>query len=350
MNAGAPGDWSAHIAALDNLMRSLDRNLLSFTLWNYCAQNTNARGDLWNGEDLSLWSRDQVPPHGAHPHDPYAGGRALPAAIRPYARKLCGVPLLQEFALATREFELVLEDYSEGSAAAAALMVGVPTEVFVPRYQYPAGVEVEVSSGHYEHDAALQVVRWWHGDRAAGVNREGSEGSEGIQGSAATADPSGGGKQPRVHRLLLKDPRNRPKGSPSEEWARHVGEREASGVRSAEFPGSGGPTRAASHVPVVTRSPHGHVVVTVPHGMQRDHFIDSLWARDAHSGKVLAASKLHPQDAAHGRPDADAARLTFALQPGGGTTHVTAFAACNLHGVWSSGPVPLLDEEDHSEL
>jgi len=29
--------------------------LLSFTLWNYTPQNSNARGDDWNDEDLSLW-------------------------------------------------------------------------------------------------------------------------------------------------------------------------------------------------------------------------------------------------------------------------------------------------------
>lgn len=50
-------------------MGALDKNLLSFTLWNYAANNTNARGDGWNDEDLSLFSRDQqarVPPNQTH--------------------------------------------------------------------------------------------------------------------------------------------------------------------------------------------------------------------------------------------------------------------------------------------
>jgi desulfoferrodoxin (superoxide reductase-like protein) len=317
-------------------MRALDNNLLSFTLWNYTPQNTNARGDLWNGEDLSLWSRDQKLSH-AHPNDPYAGGRALPAVVRPYARKVRGVPLRQDFTLDSREFELIVEGYSLGSAAAQKLIDGVPTEVFVPRYQYPKGLDVEVSSGHYEHDPSRQVLLWWHGQGASGADSEAS-------------GAGGSNRPPRTHRLLLKDARNRPRGTAAEEWARYVNEKEANEVFTSAQPGPGGAKRAATHMPKVTLSSHGHVTITVPHGMQRDHYVEAVWARDAKTGKVLAATKLHPSDADHGRPDADEARLNFALPPGGGTTHVVAYASCNLHGVWSSGPAPVLEEEDHSEL
>ena len=44
---------------LDTLMFALDRALASFTLWNYSPGNTNARGDGWNEEDLSVYSYDQ---------------------------------------------------------------------------------------------------------------------------------------------------------------------------------------------------------------------------------------------------------------------------------------------------
>ena len=151
--AGGAGDWSLHIAALDNVMRALEINLLAFTLWNYSPQNSNAHGDEWNDEDLSLWSSDQLPAEGPHPKDPFAGGRALQAAVRPYARKVSGTPVSADFDLASRRFRLTIE---------TSMAWAVPTEVFVPTLHYPGGVGVEVTSGHYEYDSKQQVLRWWH--------------------------------------------------------------------------------------------------------------------------------------------------------------------------------------------
>ena len=54
------GDFSMQVRALDATMTALERNFVSFTLWNYTADNSNARGDQWNDEDLSLFSRDQA--------------------------------------------------------------------------------------------------------------------------------------------------------------------------------------------------------------------------------------------------------------------------------------------------
>jgi hypothetical protein len=79
-SAFATGDWASHIDALDNTIRAMDNNLLSFTLWNYSPQNDNDHGDQWNDEDLSLYSRSQVK-EGDLKHDPFSGGRALPAAV-----------------------------------------------------------------------------------------------------------------------------------------------------------------------------------------------------------------------------------------------------------------------------
>ena len=196
------GDWTMHINALDNIMSALERNLLSFTLWNYTPQNTNERGDHWNDEDLSLFSRDQLVAQ--FTNDPYAGGRALAvspdkqrrhnrtnnptndptneklphssewisnetdaknhhgwrlgpapqAAIRPYARKVAGEPLSMAFELDSRAFSF--------SFRPDAPFADSPTEIFVPRYQYPRGVAVEVSSGRYEVDAPQQMLRFWH--------------------------------------------------------------------------------------------------------------------------------------------------------------------------------------------
>ncbi|KAI8927737.1 glycoside hydrolase superfamily [Entophlyctis helioformis] len=50
------GDYASQTKAMDANMSALERNLLNFTLWNYCSDNSNLWGDQWNGEDLSLWS------------------------------------------------------------------------------------------------------------------------------------------------------------------------------------------------------------------------------------------------------------------------------------------------------
>ncbi|KAF9353832.1 hypothetical protein BGX26_008409 [Mortierella sp. AD094] len=41
--------------AMKLMLDAMDANMLSFTLWNYCADNSNQWGDRWNGEDFSVW-------------------------------------------------------------------------------------------------------------------------------------------------------------------------------------------------------------------------------------------------------------------------------------------------------
>ena len=128
------GDFRKHEAALDRSFQALEANLLHATLWNYTAENINARGDLWNGEDLSIFSRDQQ----ADPADPDSGGRALRAAVRPYPIATAGEPLRLRFDMRRRAFEYTFRHDPAVSA---------PTEVYVPALQYPAGCRVEISDG-----------------------------------------------------------------------------------------------------------------------------------------------------------------------------------------------------------
>jgi hypothetical protein len=80
------GNYSKQIKALDRSFQVAETNLLNYTLWNYTSDNTNERGDLWNGEDLSIFSLSQQ----TNPADLNSGGRALEAAIRPYPKKIAG--------------------------------------------------------------------------------------------------------------------------------------------------------------------------------------------------------------------------------------------------------------------
>jgi len=143
------GDFSMQIRALDATMTALEKNFASFTLWNYTADNTNARGDQWNDEDLSLFSRDQMTGSGSV----YDGGRALQAALRPYPIKVAGVPVSMSFDIHKKAFEFRFR-HTAGISA--------PTEIFIPVSQYLDGYSVDVSDGTYEADSAHQTLHYWH--------------------------------------------------------------------------------------------------------------------------------------------------------------------------------------------
>jgi hypothetical protein len=139
------GDFSAQVRAMDDTIQALEANFVNFTLWNYTADNTNLRGDLWNDEDLSIFSRDQQ----TDPGDINSGGRALQAVVRPYAARIPGTPLRMAFDLQSRRFDFEFELDAEISA---------PLEVFLPLIQYPHGVEVEASAGRVEVHTDDQVL------------------------------------------------------------------------------------------------------------------------------------------------------------------------------------------------
>ncbi len=143
-------DFSKQVRAMDRTLTAVEDALLHATLWNYTADNTNARGDQWNDEDLSIYSVDQR----EDPADPDSGGRALDAVVRPYPLAVAGTLTRYGFDLRARRFELVVE----GDAR-----VTQPTELYVPERHYPGGVAAQVSSGRTQHDATAQRLDWWHG-------------------------------------------------------------------------------------------------------------------------------------------------------------------------------------------
>ncbi len=143
-------DFSVQVEAMDNTLQALDANLLSATLWNYTPDNDNFRGDLWNGEDLSIYSPDQRD----DPANIHSGGRALEAVVRPYALATAGQPLFMRYDVPTGVFEY---GFNHDDA------VDAPTEFFVPNYQYPEGYRVTVSDGEYEQDTENQRLIYWHG-------------------------------------------------------------------------------------------------------------------------------------------------------------------------------------------
>jgi hypothetical protein len=143
------GDFHPQVRAMDRTYRALDDTLLSGTVWNYTADNTNAHGDGWNDEDLSIFSRDQQ----RDPADIHSGGRALEAVVRPYARATAGDPLRMQFDFRTGAFEFAFRHDPQVTA---------PTEIVVPAFQYPHGYSVQVSDGTYEEKGDEQILLYRH--------------------------------------------------------------------------------------------------------------------------------------------------------------------------------------------
>ncbi|HEU0001452.1 MAG TPA: cellulase family glycosylhydrolase [Ktedonobacteraceae bacterium] len=143
------GNFRVQIRALDRSFQAIEANLLNCTLWNYTSGNTNQRGDLWNDEDLSIFSRDQQ----MDPNSIDSGGRALEAVVRPYPCATAGEPLRMSFNIKQRVFEFTFRH---------APHITAPTEIYIPHFQYPHGYNVAVSDGSYEILREQQTLIYWH--------------------------------------------------------------------------------------------------------------------------------------------------------------------------------------------
>eukprot|EP00956_Cyclotella_meneghiniana_P002099 scaffold2383_cov75-Cyclotella_meneghiniana.AAC.4 len=151
--------FTQQLAAMDHTISCLEKNLLSYTLWCYTPDNSNKLGDLWNGEDLSVFSNDQM--QGLDRSDPlyiYDGMRTAQAVIRPYAKCIAGTPLQNSF------------DSKKGLYVYCGIendiKYDVPTEIFVPKYccYNESDMQIIVSAGKFEVEEQTHhfIVKYWH--------------------------------------------------------------------------------------------------------------------------------------------------------------------------------------------
>jgi len=120
--AYATGDYRLHETAISMYYDAVDANLLSGTIWNYNPDNTHVLGDDWNGEDLSVWSRD-------------GGARAIDGWRRPYPMAIAGEPLSIHWDRKARCFEFRFR---------ADPLVTAPTKLYLPEECFGGNYHIEL--------------------------------------------------------------------------------------------------------------------------------------------------------------------------------------------------------------
>ncbi|KAI0697370.1 glycoside hydrolase family 5 protein [Cytidiella melzeri] len=147
-------NWMWQMRMMDAMITGLERSLIGFTLWNYNPANDDTRGDDWNGENFSWFSRGRALPPSLLYHHQSAptldnGGRILRSVVRPYAAKTAGIPLRFEYEVNTGDFSyqwMIPRSSSTGGGAAGGPSTSTPpqtghppltssvTEIFLPSF------------------------------------------------------------------------------------------------------------------------------------------------------------------------------------------------------------------------
>lgn len=145
--AYADGNFHMQQNGMDAILNGLEGNCASFTLWTYTADNSNERGDLWNDEDFSIFSMDQMTGSG----DITDGIRIPEVIIRPYPIKVAGYPDKISYDYLERVFTLEFLHKEN---------ITNPTEIFLPAHLVRNTPEVKVSDGSYEIDEVKHTLQY----------------------------------------------------------------------------------------------------------------------------------------------------------------------------------------------
>ena len=116
----------------------------------------------------------------------------------------------------------------------------------------------------------------------------------------------------------------------NDEWESMASDLEAAGIFTEDDPGEW-KGKEASHTPSASASGTSVTIVT-DHDMlpDEDHWIDHLYLRDQ-DGVVVGLQMLDGSEAE--------ATATFSVPEG--TTSVTPYSSCNLHGLWMGDTITL---------
>lgn len=142
-------NWSVQAKAINRSFTALEHSLLHGIIWNYNTLNTQEQGDLWNDEDLSIFSQEAQ----TNVTCKYAGGRALEAIVRPYPQKINGTLRALSFNIKTKECIIEFTHHS---------ITPQPTEIFIPHLHYKEGYYIKVSDGSYIIKEDEQLLFYYH--------------------------------------------------------------------------------------------------------------------------------------------------------------------------------------------
>jgi hypothetical protein len=144
-------DYEVSSVILDNYFEAYESMFLHHILWCYSSENTKAVGEGWNNEDFSLLGPDGQP-------------RSALAYSRPYPRCLSGKPVSLHFysdyhyydpdpyvPVPRHDFEVTFKTHQTEA----------PSEIFVPRIQYPEGFYVYPSDGHCTYDPDRYILYYY---------------------------------------------------------------------------------------------------------------------------------------------------------------------------------------------
>ncbi len=141
-------NFSKQVKALDRSFRVVESNLLNYTLWNYTADNTNQYGDLWNNEDLSVFSVSQR----NSSSDINSGGRALEAVIRPFPKKITGKLTEFNYDYKSKKLQLGFNVDEVGT---------LPTEIFIPEFVYGNNFIVYSDAGKLTFNKEERILMYY---------------------------------------------------------------------------------------------------------------------------------------------------------------------------------------------
>ncbi|CEL07427.1 Putative Glycosyl hydrolase [Aspergillus calidoustus] len=231
------GDYSSQISAMDAIHYALEGSTSNgFTLWVYTARNDHEWGDQWNGEDLSIYSVDDLElpsskslqdhelhsrsDHGSpsyssshHATNQEISPRNLKDAIKTPSIT-SEVSQLDEDKLGYRAAEAFIRPspiYTNGlisdhvfdlkNCTFTMSLIGnpadVPTEIYLPDFHFPdTATRVATTAGKWSIDyvefkhARFQRLQWWHPEGEQGIKIEGKKRKGGALAAPSAEDVS----------------------------------------------------------------------------------------------------------------------------------------------------------------
>lgn len=148
VNVSHEQGYAVSAAFLDNYYEALEKMNAGRMLWCYSPDNDERQGDWWDHEDFSILGFDQKL-------------RAESAWARPHARALAGKPISTHFYSDHHYFDPdkgVPNPLHEFEVRYGSKETDAPTEIVVPRVQYPDGFYVWVSDGTCYFDAKTSTL------------------------------------------------------------------------------------------------------------------------------------------------------------------------------------------------